>query len=48
MSLTEDLNNELEKIYNSTNFNNKNINQELTILHDKFLKNVISLLKNLS
>lgn len=46
MSLTEDLNNELEKIYNSTNFNNKNINQELTILHDKFLKNVISLLKN--
>jgi hypothetical protein len=45
MSLTENLNNELEKIYSSTNFNNKNINEELSILYDKFEKSIISLLK---
>ena len=39
---------ELENIYNSTNFNNKNVNDELTILVDKFNKNIITLLDHLN
>jgi len=42
----EKVNSELEKIYNSTNFENLNIQEELGILHKKFEQDVLSFVKN--
>ena len=42
----EKVNSELEKIYNSTNFENNNIQEELGILHKKFEDSIISFVKN--
>lgn len=41
----EKLNNELEKIYNTTNFKNENVNEELNILVKKYNKAIIPLLE---
>ena len=41
----EKLNIELEKIYNTTNFKNSSINEELNILFKKFDKSVVPLLE---
>jgi len=41
-----ELNELLEKIYNSTNFKNLNVDHEINILHDKFNKMIVPLLNN--
>lgn len=46
--LVDTLGKELDDIYSSTNFNNENINEELTILSDKFDNKIITLLEKYS
>jgi hypothetical protein len=46
--LVDILGKELDNIYSTTNFNNPNVNEELTILSDKFEKKIITLLEKYS
>jgi hypothetical protein len=44
--LVNKLGDELEKIYSTTNFKNKNVDEEIQIIYDKFNDKIINLLKN--